>query len=136
MGINELLGAIAYDQFIQSFAFPANDYRNPKLTRSKQYLHNSQLADLNNERVINHTYLTNFGKTQRFAMVKALRETVVYPNEVEWWGQFADGSYSSILKMNQTAVYERDLFGLRTADESGKIFFEHTDGDHMGFTDA
>lgn len=134
--VNEILGDIAYDSVIQSFAFPANDYRDPMRTGTSEYLQNSQLADLNNENAVNRTYVDNFGKTKRFAMVKALNETVVYPNEAEWWGQFADGSYSEVLTMEQTYVYQKNLFGLRAAHQAGKISFEHTDGDHMGFSDA
>jgi palmitoyl-protein thioesterase len=32
--------------------------------------------------------------------------------------------------------YLEDKFGLRTADEAGKIFFESFDGDHLQFTTA
>jgi palmitoyl-protein thioesterase len=38
--------------------------------------------------------------------------------------------------MRDTKFYKENLFGLKTADESGKIFFESTEGDHLEFTDA
>ena len=113
---------------------------------------------------------TNFGKTNRFAMIKAEGDTMVYPNEGEWWGHFDDDSFDSVLPMNETdwyAIsqfvtchlsichmlslldshyiacvshmvlrYKQDLFGLKTADENGKIVFNSTTGDHLQFTSA
>ena len=60
---------------------------------------------------------------------------MVYPNEGEHWGHFADNSYT-VLPMRETAWYKKDLFGLRTADEAGKIMFDSTPGNHLQFTDA
>ena len=30
-------------------------------------------------------------------MIKALKDTMVYPNEGEWWGHFADRSLKTVL---------------------------------------
>jgi palmitoyl-protein thioesterase len=59
---------------------------------------------------------------------------VVVPREGEWWGHYSD-DYKSIVPMKQTQWYTNDLFGLKTADENGKIFFNSTDGNHLDFTD-
>ena len=40
------------------------------------------------------------------------------------------------LAMKETQWYQKDLFGLRTADEAGKIMFDSTPGNHLQFTDA
>ena len=40
------------------------------------------------------------------------------------------------MPMNQSAMYQQDLFGLKAADEAGKIHFESTPGNHLDFTDA
>ena len=47
----------------------------------------------------NATYKANFVKVKRFIMIKALKDTMVYPNEGEWWGHFADGSQKEVLKV-------------------------------------
>lgn len=41
-------------------------------------------------------------QTKKFAMIKAEKDTMVYPNEGEWWGHFADGSFKTILTMKET----------------------------------
>ena len=62
-----------------------------------------------------------------------LQDTMIYPNDGEWWGCFdADGK--TRLSMKETTWYKEDLFGLKTADEAGKIFFNSTAGDHLQFT--
>lgn len=68
-------------------------------------------------------------------MVKALGDTMVFPNEGEHWGCFADNSFTKILKMNETIWYKSDLFGLKTADDQGKIYFEETPGNHLQFSE-
>ena len=42
----------------------------------------------------------------------------------------------TIHQMKDTPVYKADSFGLRTADEAGKIFFESTPGNHLQFTET
>ena len=67
-------------------------------------------------------------------MIKANGDTVVIPNEGEWWGAY-DSQYEQVRVMKDTEWYIEDMFGLRTADESGKIFFNSTDGNHLEFSD-
>ena len=38
--------------------------------------------------------------------------------------------------MKETDWYINDNFGLKTADEAGKIFFESTPGNHLQFTET
>mmetsp|Transcript_13607 Transcript_13607/g.30192 ORF Transcript_13607/g.30192 Transcript_13607/m.30192 type:complete len:346 (-) Transcript_13607:71-1108(-) len=136
-GLAEVLGDLAYNPLSQGVLFQADYYRDPALAESKGYLRWSQLAAWNNENpaTVNSTHKENFGKTKRFAMVKALKDSMVYPNEAEWWGQMDDGAYGKALEMKDTKWYKEDLFGLKTADEAGRIHFETTPGDHLQFTD-
>lgn len=135
--IAEGLGDLAYLPLVQSILFQADYYRAPREASSRAYLERSQISRWNNEdaRSTNATYRSNFGKTQTFAMVKALQDSMVYPNEGEWWGSLEDGSYEKVLPMKETKFYQQDLFGLKTADKAGKIHFETTPGDHLDFSD-
>mmetsp|Transcript_66011 Transcript_66011/g.157836 ORF Transcript_66011/g.157836 Transcript_66011/m.157836 type:complete len:380 (-) Transcript_66011:71-1210(-) len=132
----EVLGDVAYAPEVQACYFPANDLRDPLRTQSEAYLRHSQLADLNNERFARESYVKNFAKVKQFVMIKALGDSVVYPNEASWWGEFSDGSYTDLKSMRDTKLYQQDLFGLRSADAAGKIQFNVTNGDHVEFSDA
>lgn len=130
----KLCGLLGYTGLVQHHLFQADYFRDPTRLSSEAYK-KSQLAVLNNEGTPNPDYKTNFGKTAQFVMVKALADTMVYPNEGEHWGALADGSFKQVLSMKDTAVYKNDLFGLKTADEAGKIHFETTTGNHLQFTE-
>jgi palmitoyl-protein thioesterase len=133
----EVLGDFAYSGLVQGILFQADYYRDPAKTTGQGYLKNSQIAQWNNENTVNATYAANFGKVKKFAMVKALKDSMVYPNQGEHWGSIADGSYTNPLQdMKDTKFYKQDLFGLKTADAAGKIVYETTPGDHLQFTDA
>lgn len=130
-----VVGPLAYTKFVQNMLFQADYFRDPKQVNSTAYRENSAIAKWNNEGAsgINETYRVNFGKTKRFAMIKADKDSMVYPNDGEWWGAF-DSDGTTRLSMNETAWYKDDLFGLKTADEAGKILFNSTDGDHLQFS--
>eukprot|EP00472_Partenskyella_glossopodia_P008800 CAMPEP_0197523132 /NCGR_PEP_ID=MMETSP1318-20131121/8127_1 /TAXON_ID=552666 /ORGANISM="Partenskyella glossopodia, Strain RCC365" /LENGTH=318 /DNA_ID=CAMNT_0043075723 /DNA_START=214 /DNA_END=1170 /DNA_ORIENTATION=+ len=130
-----LCGNLAYNPLVQGVLFQADYFRDPHKLNSDGYKKYSEIAKWNNEAASNNaTYSSNFNKTNRFVMVKALADTMVFPNEGEWWGHFADGSDKEVLPMNQTVWYKNNLFGLRDADKAGKIFFETTPGNHLKFT--
>jgi len=134
----EVLGDFAYLGIVQDILFQANYYRDPVKTTGQGYLKHSQISKWNNEdsTSANATYTANFGKIKKFAMVKALKDSMVYPNEGEHWGSLGDGSYGNALAMKDTKFYKDNLFGLKDADAAGKLHYETTPGDHLQFTDA
>jgi len=134
--VAKLLGDTAvYTKVIQDHIFQADYFRDPARVNSTEYKKNSELGEWNNEgNTVNASYAVNFAKTSKFVMVKAEKDTMVYPNDGEWWGAFADGKYRTKLPMKETRWYKEDLFGLKTADEAGKIHFESTTGNHLQFT--
>jgi len=68
-------------------------------------------------------------------MVKALKDSMVFPNDGEHWGSEPDGSFGTPLAMKDTKFYKQNLFGLKDADAANKIFYETTAGNHLQFTD-
>jgi palmitoyl-protein thioesterase len=139
--LDRVLGELAYNAPVQSILFQADYYRDPFKTRTQAYKTHSQLAAWNGEASdaspdAVQAAKQRFGRTKTFVMVKALGDTMVFPNEGEHWGGFADGSYETVLRMNETDWYRRDTFGLRTADEAGRVRFEETKGNHLQFTEA
>lgn len=128
-------GEVAYTKVGQDALFQIDYFRDPNFVNTTAYKTYSQLAQWNNEgETVDPTINANFGKVKKFAMIKAEKDSMVFPNEGEWWGHFADGSLSTVLPMNQTRWYKEDLFGLRTADEAGRIVFNSTSGDHLQFS--
>jgi len=131
-----LVGPVAYTKLVQDMLFQADYFRDPKTVSSSGYKTHSAIAQWNNEGdKVDPTFATNFGKTKRFAMIKAEKDSMIYPNDGEWWGAF-DSDGKTRLAMKDTAWYKKDLFGLKTADEAGKIFFNSTKGNHLQFTEA
>merc|ERR1712113_1172641 len=104
----EVLGDLAYNNLVQGILFQADYYRAASKTSGNAYLTHSQIAQWNNEKTPNATFTANFGKVKKFAMVRALKET---------------------------KFYQQNLFGLKDADAAGKIAFETPPGNHLQFTD-
>ena len=131
--VSALLGKVAYGPLIQEHLFQADYFRQVKDIQSEKYMANSQMAQWNNEGDnFDESIKVKFGLTSRFAMIKANADTVVVPREGEWFGAY-DANYH-LLGMRQTQWYKEDTFGLRTADEAGKVLFNSTDGNHLDFT--
>jgi len=136
----DTLGTLAFDSpltdLAQSILFQANYWRPGPYTTSDAYIKKSQIAQWNNENAaaVNATYTSNFNKVKQFAMVKALKDSMVYPNEGEHWGSEPDGKYGTPQTMKDTKFYTQNLFGLKDADTANKIHFESTPGDHLEFT--
>jgi palmitoyl-protein thioesterase len=132
--ISDLLGKMAYNEPMQDFLFQADYFRDVNMIGTPEYKTYSEMGQWNNEGdSVNSDIKLNFGLTKKYAMIKANEDSVVVPREGEWWGAF-DSDYETILTMKETAWYKEDLFGLRTADEAGKIFFNSTDGNHLDFS--
>jgi len=134
--ISELCGALAYSPITQNHLFQANYFRDPKRTNSTAYLENSQIAAWNNENPakVNPLFVKNFGSVKSYNMIQAAKDTMVYPNAGEWWGQFAPGQFKTIQTMKETDLFKNNLFGLQTVATAGKVTFNQTAGQHLQFT--
>mmetsp|Transcript_423 Transcript_423/g.1175 ORF Transcript_423/g.1175 Transcript_423/m.1175 type:complete len:437 (-) Transcript_423:57-1367(-) len=126
----------AYTDWTQQHNFQANYWRDPRASEKEMYKKYSQLARWNNEgNAFNQTFNDNWAKTSKFVWVLAKQDTMVWPKEGEHWGAPDPADpFKNVLPMEQTEWYIKDLFGLRTADEAGKNFFEDFDADHLQFT--
>eukprot|EP00979_Chaetoceros_neogracilis_P008316 scaffold1853_cov287-Chaetoceros_neogracile.AAC.18 len=127
----------AYSEFSQTHSFQANYWRDPRRVEKLDYQTYSQLAELGNEGLDQNEVLNdNFAKTQKFVWVLATEDTIVWPKEGEQWGapnSEAEDPFVDILPMKDTEWYQKDLFGLKTADEAGKFHYEEFAGDHLRF---
>jgi len=129
---SEILGAMAYFPFVQEHLAQANYFRDPM--KIDKYLAGDRfLADLNNEQTVNNAYTSNWESLTSACLVKATGDTVVIPNDSEWFGFFKDGTFKEVWDFKDTPWYSQDLFGLKTADTNGRIFFNTTTGNHLDF---
>lgn len=116
MAFDELLGAMAYNSFVQQHLAQANYFRDPR--KSAKYLEGDRfLVDINNERASESspTMKSNWASLNSVCLVKALGDTTVIPNDSEWFGAFADGSYDQKWGFVDTPWYKDDLFGLQVS---------------------
>ncbi|CAK4079723.1 unnamed protein product [Aphanomyces euteiches] len=129
--ISQMISTAAYADSIQAKVTQANYFRDPK--RIPEYLeHALFLPDINNEKKSkNTTYKDNFVKLDHLVLVRAAKDTMVYPHASEWFGAYEDGNWDKVLPMNETTWYKEDSFGLKTLDQQGKITFIETPGDHL-----
>eukprot|EP01064_Diplonema_japonicum_P016052 TRINITY_DN2407_c1_g4_i1.p1 TRINITY_DN2407_c1_g4~~TRINITY_DN2407_c1_g4_i1.p1 ORF type:complete len:334 (+),score=78.59 TRINITY_DN2407_c1_g4_i1:58-1002(+) len=134
--IDEALGVDAYSEHWQNTLFQADYYRDPLRTHSEAYYKRSQIAKQNNEGPYNNnqTLKENFISVANYSMIKALKDTVVHPNEGEWWGQYAPGQFDVVQNLTETDYFKQDLFGLKTVYEQGRMRFNTTDGNHLKFS--
>lgn len=125
----------AYTEFAQNHSFQANYWRDPRPSMFPTYQKFSQLAKWNNEAgFINQTLVENWSKTQAFVWILATEDSMVWPKEGEHWGAPDPADpYHHVLPMEETEWYKKDLFGLRTAQEQNKNFFESFQADHLQF---
>jgi len=136
-GLMEIASHRAYSEFSQTHSFQANYWRDPRPDEKINYQTYSQLAELGNENPVQDSALNdNFNKTEKFVWVLATEDSIVWPKEGEQWGapnSEAEDPFTDILPMKETEWYKKDLFGLKTADEAGKFFYEKFKGDHLRF---
>jgi len=133
--LTEVLGLLAYNPISQGILFQADYFRDPSKVNTSAYLKHSQLADWNGEDKVNPTYKANWAKTSKYIWVKGTMDTVVWPNEGEWWGAMSPSDpWKTVNTMKDTRWYKEDTFGLATADKAGKNFFESFKGEHIRFT--
>ncbi|GKY93310.1 palmitoyl-protein thioesterase 1 [Mayamaea pseudoterrestris] len=126
----------AYNCFAQEHSFPANYWRDPRLIAAERYQIYSQLAWFNQEGYeIRDEFKKNWNKTTKFVWILAEDDSLVWPKEGEQWGApDPRDPFNRVLQRNETRWYRDDLFGLKTAEEAGKNFYESFPGDHLKFS--
>lgn len=94
------------------------------------------MADINNDRDLkNSTYKENLLKLQKLVLIKFAQDSVVVPRESEWFGFYQTGQTEKMLSFNETKLYMEDWIGLKTLDQTGRLDFLSSPGDHLQFTD-
>ncbi|CAN7946042.1 unnamed protein product [Ixodes hexagonus] len=128
--IRRLLNLGAYLDDVQDNLVPAQYWHDP--FHMHTYVEKSIfLADINNERYKNETYKQNLLKLQNFVLVIFDDDSVVVPRNSSWFGYYPENDDETIVPLQQQRIYIEDWIGLKQLDESGRLIFLSTPGDHI-----
>ncbi|KAL9645266.1 hypothetical protein ABK040_002466 [Willaertia magna] len=135
--IRNLIDIGVYWNIVQQTLVQAEYWHDPFLNKKEEYLNQCVfLPDINNEKQFkNETYKFNLKSLNRFVMVKFLQDSFVQPIESEWFGFYSEDNDRKVLSLRETQLYREDWLGLKEMDESGKLVFLETEGDHLKFTE-
>lgn len=129
----QLLNHAAYTDFMQNYLVQATYWHDP-LNEAKYKNSSTFLADINNERYINESYVKNLMKLNKFVMVQFNKDTIVQPLQSQWFGYYTPGQDKETQRLNETDLYIKDRIGLKKMDEENKIVFLECEGNHLQFT--
>jgi len=92
------------------------------------------LADLNNERdVKNPTYRNNLLSLKNLVLEFSITDMIVVPRQSAWFEMYALGQEQEVIPLTQSDQYIDDWLGLRTVDESGRLYLFTTDCPHQDY---
>lgn len=132
--VRKLLNYAAYNSWVQNSLVQATYWHDPLDERT--YEANSVfLADINNVRTVNKTYIQNLNNLERFVLVMFDNDSIVQPKETEWFGFYAPGQAEKLVSLRESKIYLQDRLGLKKMDKAGKLIFLSTPGDHLRFTE-
>ncbi|XP_076274374.1 palmitoyl-protein thioesterase 1 [Rhynchophorus ferrugineus] len=130
--IRKLLNYAAYEEWVQNGLVQATYWHDP--LNPEEYRNGSTfLADINNEREISQDYVKNLQSLEHFVLIKFDDDTVVQPVETEWFGFYKPGQSVETQSLEESDLYKNDLLGLKGMNESGKLKFLSTPGNHLKF---
>lgn len=132
--IRKVLNFEAYTKTVQEHLVQAEYWHDP-LHEEDYRNYSIFLADINQERAVNESYKSNLQALQKFVMVKFLEDTMVIPQDSEWFGFYKPGQSEYIIPLQNSSLYTEDRLGLREMDKAGKLVFLGVEGDHLRFTD-
>ncbi|ESN99795.1 hypothetical protein HELRODRAFT_113558 [Helobdella robusta] len=132
--VRELLTKGAYEEYVCACVIVQAEYWHDPLQEDVYRRKSVFLADINQERSVNTTYRENLIKLKNFVLVKFNNETVVVPNESEWFGYYREGQEKEVIDLKDSDIYIKDKLGLKVLDESKRLHFLSLDGDHIMFT--
>lgn len=128
-----LLNYAAYTDMMQNFLVQATYWHDP--LNEETYKNSSTfLADINNERSMNKTYIENLQKLNKFVMVRFNKDSVVQPLDTQWFGFYKPGQDKETESLRESHIYQEDRLGLQAMDKRNQIVFLECEGNHLQFT--
>ncbi|KAI5647483.1 hypothetical protein M9H77_33488 [Catharanthus roseus] len=126
----DIIELLVYSSFIQEHLAPANYIKIP--TDIAGYEKGCKfLPKLNNEIHMNETYKKRFESLHNLVLIMFEQDEVLVPRETSLFGYFPDGSWDTVLPVEETKLYKEDWIGLKTLNEAGKVKFVNVTGHHL-----
>lgn len=118
-----------YTNKMQKKLSVANYWRDPN-QMFKYLLHSEFLADANNEKVQkNELYKENILSLKKFVMVYSTIDEIVKPPESGFFGIY--NKQLQLVNLTDTELYKQDWIGLKTLNESNRMFVFSTNCTHV-----
>ncbi|CAI2374488.1 unnamed protein product [Moneuplotes crassus] len=129
--LNYVVDFGVYWKMIQNHVGPAGYFRDAHhLDYYKD--HSTFLPSINNEREFDQEAYERMAGLNKVFLGMFSKDGMIYPPSSAWFNELRpDGS---ILSFNETELYTKDLLGLKTLYEEGRIVFHEFDGDHLQFS--
>lgn len=129
----QLLNYAAYASWVQNYLVQATYWHDP-LNELAYKESSTFLADINNERMINETYIDNLQKLNKFVMVKFTKDKIVQPIESQWFGYYKPGQDRETQKLEESELFLKNRLGLQEMQTRNKLVFLECEGNHLQFT--
>ncbi|KAB0796434.1 hypothetical protein PPYR_10495 [Photinus pyralis] len=130
--LRRILNHAAYYRWLQHSLVQATYWHDP-LNEDLYKQGSTFLADINNERAINQSYIDNLRALKNFVMIKFEGDTIVQPMETEWFGFYKPGQAKEIQTLQESELYKQDRLGLMKMERDGKLHFMSLPGNHLQF---
>ncbi|KAF2887863.1 hypothetical protein ILUMI_18310 [Ignelater luminosus] len=130
--LRQFINQFAYLRIVQKTFVPTTYWHNP-LNKEAYLSGSTYLADINNEKYINQTYIKNLQLLENFVMVKYENDTGVIPKESSWFGFYKEGQSIQVESLYESELYITDRLGLKQMNEAGKLHLLSNDWQHTQF---
>lgn len=128
----QLLNYAAYARWVQDYLVQATYWHDPL----NEYVYKESstfLADINNERAVNETYIQNLRNLNKFVMVKFTKDKIVQPIESQWFGYYKPGQDKETQKLEESELFLKNRLGLQEMHQRNKLVFLECEGNHLQF---
>jgi len=119
-----------YTSVAQQTCMPCQYWHDP-LHENDYRKKSAYLADINNERVKNRSYIDNLTKLKMLVLVTHKQDGVVIPRESCSFGFYKPGQDKKVLPMRKTRLYLEDRIGLKKLDKTGRVQEYLQSGEHI-----
>ncbi|KAL0221222.1 hypothetical protein RCL1_001076 [Eukaryota sp. TZLM3-RCL] len=120
--ISSMIEKLMYTEYIQnSFSFA--QYWKDSFRTDLYLQHSKYLVELNNEVTFNPMYRENILKLKKYISLWSPADEVIIPPSSGMFNCFAPNSRTNITHHSETELFKKDLIGLRTLKEDGRLVF-------------